>query len=136
MSPRVIYDAARHIAPRRNELDYMAPKDPTDHLPLSPPMFHVLLSLAQGERHGYLIMKEVEERTAGEVRLSTGTLYGIIKRLLETGMVDEVATDDPRRRAYKLTPFGKTVARAEAERLESLVDAARATRLLTRKAER
>ena len=99
-------------------------------------MFHVLLSLAQGERHGYLIMKEVEERTAGEVRLSTGTLYGIIKRLLETGMVDEVATDDPRRRAYKLTPFGKTVAKAEAARLESLVDAARATRLLARKAER
>ena len=114
----------------------MREKNPAEHLPLSPPMFHVLLSLAQGERHGYLIMKEVEERTKGEVRLSTGTLYGIIKRLLDTQMVEEVATDDPRRRAYKLTPFGKTVARAEAERLESLVDAARATRLLTRKAER
>jgi DNA-binding PadR family transcriptional regulator len=114
----------------------MTDKKPAAHLPLSPPMFHVLLSLAQGERHGYLIMKEVEERTAGEVRLSTGTLYGIIKRLLDTDMVDEVATDDPRRRAYKLTAFGKSVARAEAERLESLVDAARVTRLLARKAER
>jgi DNA-binding PadR family transcriptional regulator len=114
----------------------MPEKNASDHLPLSPPMFHVLLSLAQGERHGYLIMKEVEERTNGEVRLSTGTLYGIIKRLLEAEMVEEVATDDPRRRAYKLTAFGKTVARAEAVRLESLVDAARATRLLTRKAER
>ena len=124
------------MSPRGTDLSHMPEKHPSDHLPLSPPMFHVLLSLAQGERHGYLIMKEVEERTAGEVRLSTGTLYGIIKRLLETGMVDEVATDDPRRRAYKLTPFGKTVAKAEAARLESLVDAARATRLLARKAER
>lgn len=114
----------------------MAQKSAAEHLPLSPPMFHVLLSLAQGERHGYLIMKEVEERTGGGVRLSTGTLYGIIKRLLDTDMVEEVATDDPRRRAYKLTSFGKTVARAEAERLESLVDAARTTRLLTRKADR
>lgn len=124
------------MSPRATDLNHMPEKPASDHLPLSPPMFHVLLSLAQGERHGYLIMKEVEERTAGDVRLSTGTLYGIIKRLLETGMVDEVATDDPRRRAYKLTPFGKTVAKAEAARLEALVDAARATRLLTRKAER
>jgi DNA-binding PadR family transcriptional regulator len=106
------------------------------HLPLSPPMFHVLLSLAQGERHGYLIMKEVEERTSGQVRLSTGTLYGIIKRLLETGMIDEVPAADPRRRAYRLTTFGRVVARAEAERLESLVESARTSRLLTRKAER
>jgi len=73
------------------------------HLPLSPPMFHVLLSLAKGDRHGYLIMKEVAERTAGEVRLSTGTLYGIIKRLLAAGMIDEIAASDPRRRAYRLT---------------------------------
>ena len=113
----------------------MPPRSPADHLPLSPPMFHVLLSLAQGDRHGYLIMKEVEERTAGKVRLSTGTLYGIIKRLLDTGMVQEVRTPDPRRRAYHLTPFGRAVARAEAERLESLVENARSTRLLTRKAE-
>ena len=99
-------------------------------------MFHVLLSLSKGERHGYLIMKEVEERTSGAVRLSTGTLYGIIKRLLESSMIDEVDASDPRRRAYRLTAFGRLVARAEAERLESLVEAARSSRLLTRKAER
>jgi DNA-binding PadR family transcriptional regulator len=112
----------------------MRDKDPGARLPLSPPMFHVLLSLAQGDRHGYLIMKEVEERTGGAVRLSTGTLYGIVKRLLDDGMVMEVAAADPRRRAYRLTPFGKLVAKAEAERLESLVDSARHARLLSRKA--
>jgi DNA-binding PadR family transcriptional regulator len=110
----------------------MTNRDPQAQLPLSPPMFHVLLSLTQGDRHGYLIMKEVEQRTSGAVRLSTGTLYGIVKRLLDGRMVAEVATDDPRRRAYRLTPFGLAVARAEAERLESLVDAARDSRLLRR----
>ena len=114
----------------------MRDQNPAAHLPLSPPMFHVLLSLSKGDRHGYLIMKEVEARTAGQVRLSTGTLYGIIKRLLDTAMVEEVKASDPRRREYRLTPFGKQVARAEAERLEALVEAARSTRLLTRKAER
>ena len=113
----------------------MSRRSPADYLPLSPPMFHVLLSLAQGERHGYLIMREVAERTSGEVSLSTGTLYGIIKRLLDTEMVREVAAEDPRRRAYRLTAFGRLVARAEAERLESLVKAARSTRLLARRAE-
>jgi DNA-binding PadR family transcriptional regulator len=110
-------------------------RDPESQLPLSPPMFHVLLSLSQGDRHGYLIMKEVEARTEGAVRLSTGTLYGIVKRLLDAGMVTEVAAPDPRRRAYRLTAFGRAVARAEAERLEALVDAARDSRLL-RRAER
>lgn len=112
----------------------MPRRDPAEHLPLSPPMFHVLLSLAGGDRHGYLIMKEVEERTGGQVRLSTGTLYGIVKRLLDTGMVDEVAAADPRRRAYRLTPFGRLVARAEAERLEALVENARSSRLLRKAA--
>ena len=114
----------------------MRDPDPGGYLPLSPPMFHVLLSLSAGDRHGYLIMKEVAERTSGAVRLSTGTLYGIIKRLLESRMIEEVGALDPRRRAYRLTSFGRTVARAEAERLESLVDAARSSRLLARKAER
>jgi DNA-binding PadR family transcriptional regulator len=114
----------------------MTERDPAPHLPLSPPVFHVMLSLSQGERHGYLIMKEVEERTGGSVSLSTGTLYGIIKRLLDADLIVEVPAADPRRRAYRLTPFGKIVARAEAERLESLVDAARSTRLLARKADR
>lgn len=114
----------------------MPDRNPSAHLPLSPPMFHVLLSLAQGDRHGYLILREVDERTGGAVKLSTGTLYGIMKRLLESGMVDEVAAADPRRRAYRLTSFGKAVARAEAERLESLVDSARGARLLARKGAR
>lgn len=114
----------------------MTEKNPSAYLPLSSPVFHVLLSLAQGDRHGYLIMKEVEERTGGEVRLSTGTLYGIVKRLLDAEMVAEVSASDPRRRAYRLTAFGRAVARAEAMRLESLVDSARSVRLLlTRKVE-
>lgn len=108
----------------------MPRRRPEDALPLSPPMFHVLLSLTKGDRHGYLIMKEVEDRTAGGVRLSTGTLYGIIRRLLDGGLVTEVRAADPRRRAYRLTPFGRDVARAEAERLESLVAEARQSRLL------
>ena len=120
---------ARHNVARHNT---MTRRDPAPHLPLSPPVFHVLLSLAQGERHGYLIMKEVEERTGGAVRLSTGTLYGLIKRLLDSGLIAEVPASDPRRRAYTLTTFGRAVARAEAERLESLVDAARDSRLLRR----
>lgn len=108
----------------------MPARSPDAELPLSPPMFHVLLSLSKGDRHGYLIMKEIEERTAGAVRLSTGTLYGIVKRLLDNGLVSEVAAADPRRRAYRLTTFGREVAKAEAERLESLVAEARSARLI------
>ena len=116
----------------------MTNRDPQPHLPLSPPVFHVLLSLSQGERHGYLIMKEVEERTSGSVRLSTGTLYGIIKRLLAEGLAVEsrqrppAAEDDERRRYYRLTPFGRKVVAAETERLEAMVGAARATQMLRR----
>jgi DNA-binding PadR family transcriptional regulator len=96
-------------------------RDPAELLPLSPAMFHVLVALADGDTHGYAIMKEVEHLTAGAVRLSTGTLYGIIKRLLADGLIRETAArarSDERRRSYVLTPFGKDVARAEAARLE------------------
>jgi DNA-binding PadR family transcriptional regulator len=93
-------------------------------------MFHVMLCLADGDRHGYRILKEVAERTAGRVVLSTGTLYGIIKRLMDEGLLVEVASGDDRRRAYRLTPFGRDVGRAEAARLESLVAGARQTGLL------
>jgi DNA-binding PadR family transcriptional regulator len=106
------------------------PRDPGDLLPLSPAMFHVLLCLAEGDTHGYRILKDVAERTGGAVQLSTGTLYGIIKRLLDEGVAAEVASGNDRRRAYRLTPFGRQVAAAEAARLETLVDVARATRLL------
>ena len=104
-------------------------------LPLTPALFHVLLSLADGEKHGYAILKEVEARTDGAVRLSTGTLYGIIKRLLVEGLIVEsrrrpASNDDERRRYYRMTEFGRRVAIAEARRLERMVSVARATRLL------
>ncbi|HZM58875.1 MAG TPA: PadR family transcriptional regulator [Vicinamibacterales bacterium] len=109
----------------------MADRDPADVLPLTPALFHVLLSLADGQKHGYAILKEVELRTSGAVRLSTGTLYGIIKRLLADGLIRESATgSDERRRAYRLTAFGRRVALAEAERLRDLVVAAQAKKLL------
>ena len=89
-------------------------------------MFHVLVALADGDTHGYAIMKEVEHLTSGAVRLSTGTLYGIIKRLLSEGLIREMAGGaDERRRSYVLTPFGKDVARAEAARLEQTIAIAR-----------
>jgi DNA-binding PadR family transcriptional regulator len=116
----------------------MAERDPEELLPLSPAVFHVLLALADAERHGYGIIKEVEARTEGRVRLGPGTLYGSIKRMLEEGLIEESderpdsALDDERRRYYRLTGFGRRVASAEAERLSGLVDAARAKRLLSR----
>jgi DNA-binding PadR family transcriptional regulator len=110
----------------------MADRDPAAALPLTPALFHVLLSLADGEKHGYAILKEVEQRTGGTVCLSTGTLYGIIKRLLADGMIrDSAAGSDDRRRAYRLTAFGRKVALAEAERLRDLVVSAQSKKLLT-----
>jgi DNA-binding PadR family transcriptional regulator len=110
----------------------MAERDPLASLPLTAALFHVLLSLADGEKHGYAILKEVEQRTNGSVSLSTGTLYGIIKRLLADGMIREsVAGSDDRRRAYRLTAFGRKVALAEAKRLRELVISAHAKKLLT-----
>ena len=106
--------------------------------PLTPAMFHVLLALAGDDLHGYAILKEVELRTDGEVKLSTGTLYGIIKRLLNDGLITELRQrpaaheDDERRRYYRLTPKGRELAAAEAERLEKVVALARARRLLKR----
>ena len=111
-------------------------RDPSPYLPLTPAAFHVLLALADGAKHGYLILKEVEERTGGDVRLSTGTLYGLIKRFLDDELIVELPAEDDgneRRRPYKLTPFGRQVARAEAARLEQLVSAARGVRLLPEK---
>ena len=104
---------------------------PESVLPLSPSMFHVLMCLAEGDRHGYRILKDVAARTGGRVELSTGTLYGIIKRLLDEGLVTEVRSGSERRRAYRLTSFGTAVARAEAARLDEMVAAARATGLLS-----
>jgi DNA-binding PadR family transcriptional regulator len=105
-------------------------------LPLTPALFQVLLALSDGDKHGYAILKEVEVQTAGEVRMSTGTLYGIIKRLLNEGMIVEsrqrpaAAEDDARRRYYRLTSRGRQVATAEAERMEKVLIAARVKRLV------
>ena len=101
-------------------------------LPLPPATFHILLSLAEGDRHGYGIIQDVEQRTGGELRLSAGTLYRSIQRMLEQGLLVEStrrpapAEDDERRRYYRLTTFGTAVARAEARRLSDLVRMARA----------
>jgi DNA-binding PadR family transcriptional regulator len=113
-------------------------RDPSEFLPLSPPVFQVLLALADGAKHGYAILKEVEERTSGKVALSTGTLYGIIKRLLIDGLIEEIDgrparhEDDQRRRYYGITAFGREVAVAEARRMEEMLEAARSKRLLRR----
>ena len=99
-------------------------------LPLSPQQFQILLALADAERHGYGIILEIAERTAGAMRLGTGTLYTALARLAEDGLIAESArrppaADDERRRYYRLTPLGRAVLRAEAARLDALVRQAR-----------
>jgi DNA-binding PadR family transcriptional regulator len=107
-------------------------------LPMTPAMFHVLLALADGDKHGYAIMKEVTRLTDGAVSLSAGTLYGILRRLESEGLVVEKderpapELDDERRRYYHLTEFGRRVARAEAERLEDMVTLARSKKLMVK----
>jgi DNA-binding PadR family transcriptional regulator len=104
--------------------------------PLTPAMFNVLLALSDGDKHGYAILKEVLEQTSGQVQLSTGTLYGIIKRLLADGLIVElrrrpaIENDDQRRRYYHLTDQGRALAIAEAERMEKLLARARGKRLI------
>ena len=111
-------------------------KSVESYLPLTPAVFHVLLSLADGEKHGYVISKEIALRTGNEVRLSAGTLYGIIKRLLEDGFIEEsderpdFSLDDQRRRYYRLTKAGSALAEAEAERLERVLAMARAKHVI------
>ena len=101
-------------------------------LPLPPATFHILLALIDEERHGYAIIQDVAARTDGELRLSAGTLYRSIQRMLEQDLIVEVTKrptsvrDDPRRRYYRVTPFGIAVARAEMRRLTQLVRLARA----------
>ncbi|HEY4101930.1 MAG TPA: PadR family transcriptional regulator [Gemmatimonadales bacterium] len=109
-------------------------------LPLSPATFQILMSVAPGELHGYAIIQDVAERTGGEIKLSPGTLYRTIQRMLEQGVIRETATrparefDDERRRYYAITPFGTKVAKAEARRLLSLVRMARLQGLTTERA--
>jgi len=110
------------------------PASVDDLLPLPPATFHILLALAGEDRHGYAIIQDVEARTSGELRLSAGTLYRSLARMVEQGLIVEVAkrrtaADDERRRYYRITPFGTAVARAEMRRLTQLVRLARATGL-------
>ena len=104
---------------------------PGNLLPLSAASFYTLVALADADRHGYSILCDIVERTAGKVKLNPGTLYTTIKRLLADGLVVELAerpapeADDERRRYYRITPFGRRVVRAEAARLEELVTMAR-----------
>ena len=89
-------------------------------LPLPAPFFQILVALAAGDAHGYAIMQDVEERTGGKLRLSPGTLYGSIKRMLELRLIQEAPRkngEDERRRCYRLTTLGKKTARAEADRM-------------------
>ena len=107
---------------------------------LTTPVFHILLALADQERHGYGIILDIASRTDGRVRVGTGTLYTALKRLLDEGLVTESAErpapdlDDERRRYYRLTPAGRAALAAEARRLESLVTMARERRVLPRTA--
>ncbi len=96
-------------------------------LPLPPVTFHILAALADGDRHGYAIIREVAGRTGGELRIQAGTLYRSIQRMLEPGLVAELPADadDERRRVYRITRFGRAVAQAEARRLAQMVELAR-----------
>ena len=111
-------------------------RNPEALLPLTPAVFHILLALADSERHGYGIMLEILKRTDGAMHMGPGTLYGSIKRLLADGLIEpagersDPTLDDERRRYYRLTDFGQRVALAEAQRLEQLVHIAQAKSLL------
>ena len=105
---------------------------PQSLLPLTPPVFHILLALTGEERHGYGIMQDVDRQTDGALQLGPGTLYGCLKRMLTAGLIEESderpdpALDDERRRYYRITPYGRKVAQAEAARMRELVQLAAA----------
>jgi DNA-binding PadR family transcriptional regulator len=112
--------------------------DPDDYLPLTPAIAHILLALADGDRHGYAIMQEIERITDGAVRMGPGTLYGTIKRMIASGLLEEAderpdpALDDERRRYYRASALGRAVLEAETARMATLVGAARAKRVRAR----
>jgi DNA-binding PadR family transcriptional regulator len=103
-----------------------------DLLPLPPATFHILVALADDDRHGYAIMQDVAARTGGDLKLSAGTLYRSIQRMLEQGLIEELSErparefDDERRRYYRITAWGTSVAKAEARRLAQMLKLARA----------
>jgi DNA-binding PadR family transcriptional regulator len=114
--------------------------DPDEMLPLTPAAFHVLLALADGERHGYAIMQQVAHDTDGRVTMGPGTLYGTIKRLLAAALIEESderpdpQLDDERRRYYRLSGVGQRVIRAEAKRYADMAAVARGKKLIGRPA--
>lgn len=120
----------------------MTTRDPNvdDLLPLPSATFHILMAVADNDRHGYGIIQDVAVNTDGALKLSAGTLYRSIQRMLEQGLLVETSTrpapdeDDERRRYYRITPFGTAVARAEAKRLTQLVRLARASGFVVGKA--
>src|SRR5512143_1405717 len=105
-----------------------AAHSPHDLLPLTPAVFHILLALADGEKHGYAIMKDIEAQTGGQVKMGPGTLYGTIKRMLAAGLIEESgqrpdpSLDDERRRYYRLTGLGQKVVSVESLRIARLVN--------------
>ena len=109
-------------------------------LPLPPATFHILVALADEDRHGYAVIKDIEALTAGRLKLSAGTLYRSVDRMVQQGLIREISSplarnmDDERRRYYRITPFGREVAMAESRRLAQMLDLARAKGLAPRKA--
>lgn len=120
--------------------DYPRRRTPQQHLPLTVPVFQILLALGGRDLHGYALIQDIRTRTGSEVTLTASTLYAAIKRLLEAGLVDELDArpsaeeDDARRRYYRITPLGLDVIRLEIARLERAVTLARRQRLAPRKA--
>jgi DNA-binding PadR family transcriptional regulator len=115
----------------------MPPRDPDDLLPLTPAIFHILLALTGGECHGYRIMQAVSELTDGQTQIGPGTLYRSIQKMVLDGLIEEIVDADAktdeleRRRVYRMTAFGRQVAKAEAQRLAVLVRAALGRKLIT-----
>jgi DNA-binding PadR family transcriptional regulator len=113
-------------------------REPQSHLPLTPVVLHILLALAEGERHGYAIAQEIEGSTDGRMRMGAGTLYGSIQRMLTSSLIEESArrarsadgVDDARRRYYRITPFGRRVLELELDRLSAIVRLARTKHLV------
>jgi DNA-binding PadR family transcriptional regulator len=109
------------------------PAQRIDELPLTVPVFHILLALSDDELHGYALIRAIERRTNGEVRLTASTLYGAIARLLEAGLIREQRTEsvEDRRRRYRITAAGRSLLRQEAARLHRAATWARGVRLLS-----
>ena len=113
-------------------MSHKGPSAAGDLTPLSSAVFHILLSLGEGERHGYALRREISMRTGGKLKLGPGVLYGSINKMLELGLIEESDArpdphlDDERRRYYRITPYGRKVAQAEAARMRELVQLAAA----------